>query len=153
VRKRMKIVLTANVPNLGKRGDIVSVADGYARNYLIPRGLGLEATPPNLTRFEAERQAVQRRTKREAAEAEKTAKLLDGFSLTVKAKAGEEGRLFGSVTAKDISAGLKDVLGIGVDRKQIELHEPLKAVGRYLVAVHLGPGITREINVNVEPLE
>lgn len=149
----MKVVLVADVPTLGKRGQVVSVADGHARNYLLPKGLALEATPANLKRFEGEQEAARRRAEREAAEAEAAAQRLEGFSLTVKAKAGDEGRLFGSVTAKDIAAGIKNVLGLDIDRRRVELAEPLKTVGSYRVTIRLSPTIAREIQVVVEALE
>ncbi|HCW50792.1 MAG TPA: 50S ribosomal protein L9 [Clostridiales bacterium] len=149
----MKIVLVQNVPKLGKRGDVIAVADGYARNYLIPRGLALEATPANLKRFEAEQTAAKRRAEREAAEAQAAAERLEGLRLTVKAKAGEEGRLFGSVTAKDIAEGIKEATGLDIDRKRIEIEEPLKALGDHRVTVRLSPEIAREITVTVEALE
>ncbi|HCJ10608.1 MAG TPA: 50S ribosomal protein L9 [Clostridiales bacterium] len=149
----MKIVLVQNVPKLGKRGEVVAVADGYARNYLIPRGLALEATPANLKRFEAEQAAAKRRAEREAAEAQAAAEQLEGLRLTVKAKAGEEGRLFGSVTAKDIAESIKEATGLDIDRKRIEIEEPLKALGDHRVTVRLSPEIAREITVTVEALE
>jgi large subunit ribosomal protein L9 len=149
----MKIVLVENVPKLGKRGDVVTVADGYARNYLIPRGLALEATPANFKGFQAEQAAAKRRAEREAAEARAAAEQLEGLRLTVKAKAGEEGRLFGSVTAKDIAEGIKTATGLDIDRKRIEIEEPLKALGEHRVTVRLSPEIAREITVVVEALE
>jgi len=147
----MKIVLTADVPKLGRRGQVVTVADGYARNYLLPKGLALEATPANLRRFEGEEKAAARRREREAAEARAVAERLEGVGLTIPAKAGEEGRLFGSVTAKDIAEKLEEASGVKVHRKSIELEEPLKSTGEYKVVVKLGPDITREITVVVEP--
>jgi len=149
----MRVILTNDVAKLGQRGQVVNVADGYARNYLIPRGLALEATPANLRRFEGEKQAALRREEREAAEAQAAAARLEGLSLTVKAKAGEEGRLFGSVTAKDIAAGIKDVTGVDLDRRKVELPEPLKTIGTHRVAVRLGPNLVREITVRVEAQE
>lgn len=148
----MKVVLTVDVPKLGKRGQVINVADGYARNYLFPKGLGLEATPANLKTFEGERAAAQRRADREAAEAEAVAQRLAGVTLTVRAKAGDEGRLFGSVTAKDIAVGLKQVAGVDIDRKRIELEEPIKTVGRHRVSVRLTRNVSREIAVVVEGL-
>jgi len=97
----MKIVLVADVAKLGKRGEVVTVADGYARNYLLPKGLALEATPANRKRFEAEERIAARRREREAAEARAAAEKLEGVNITITAKAGEGGRLFGSVTSKD----------------------------------------------------
>jgi len=149
----MRVILLEHMDNLGTVGQTIHVKDGYARNYILPRGLGVEPTPANMKRFEGESRAAQRRADRETAEAEANAARLAGFSLTVKAKAGEEGRLFGSVTPKDIAEGLKNVLGLDIDRKRIELGEPLKSLGSYQVTVRLGPKINREITVIVEPLE
>lgn len=149
----MKIVLIVDVPKLGKRGQVVSVADGHARNYLLPRGLALEATVANVRQFEGEQAAARRRVERAATEADAAAARLEGLSLTVKAKAGEEGRLFGSVTAKDVASGIKSVLGLTLDRRKIELDDPIKSIGLHRVTVRLSPKIAREIMVNVEALE
>jgi large subunit ribosomal protein L9 len=149
----VKVILVTDVPKLGKRGQVIAVADGYGRNYLLPKGLGIEATPANLRRFEGQKDAKKRRSERETSEAETLAGRLDGFSLTVKAKAGEEGRLFGSVTNKDIASGIKDILGLDIDKRRIEIEEPLKALGTYRVAVRLSQKISREITVAVEALE
>jgi len=149
----VKVILVTDVPKLGKRGQVIAVADGYGRNYLLPKGLGIEATPANLRRFEGQKDAKKRRSERETSEAETLAGRLDGFSLTVKAKAGEEGRLFGSVTNKDIASGIKDILGLDIDKRRIEIEEPLKTLGTYRVAVRLSQTISREITVAVEALE
>jgi large subunit ribosomal protein L9 len=150
---RMKVVLTKDVPKLGRRGEIASVADGYARNYLFPKGLALEATAASVRRFEGETQAVLRKTERVAAEAETAAGRLAGLSLTVRAKAGEEGRLFGSVTSKDIASGIKAVLGMEVDRRKIELPEPIKSLGSHRVTIRLSSRIVQDIVVCVEGQE
>jgi large subunit ribosomal protein L9 len=149
----MKVVLIKDVPKLGRRGQVVSVADGYARNYLFPKGLALEATPANVRQFEGEQEASRRRTEREVTLAEVAASRLDGLSLTVRAKAGEEGRLFGSVTTKDIASGIKAVLGVDIDRRKIELDDPIKSVGAHRVTIRLSPRIAREIIVKVEGQE
>lgn len=145
----MKVVLVKDVSKLGRRGQVVSVADGYGRNFLLPKGLALEATPANTRKFEGEQEAARKRDEREAAEAETAAARLEGLSVTIKAKAGEEGRLFGSVTAKDIAAGIKDVAKIDIDRRKIELDEPLKTLGVYRVTIRLSARVTRGITVNV----
>ncbi len=149
----MKVVLVSDVPKLGKRGQVVSVAGGHGRNYLLPRGLALEATPANLRKFEGEQEAARRRGEREVTEAETASERLQGLSLTVKAKAGEEGRLFGSITTKDIAAGIKQVTGIDLDRRKIELEEPLKSLGVFPVTIRLSAKITRAIAVKVEAQE
>jgi len=149
----MKIVLVADVAKLGKRGEVVTVADGYARNYLLPKGLALEATPANRKRFEAEERIAARRREREAAEARAAAEKLEGVNITITAKAGEGGRLFGSVTSKDIAEKLEEATGLPLDRKSIELEESLKSTGEHRISVKLGQDITRAITVIVKGQE
>lgn len=142
----MEIILRQGVENLGKPGDVVSVRAGYARNYLLPRGLAYEATPGNLKRI------AQERTRLEAAENERreaargVAAQLEQVSLTFSARVGEEGKLFGSVTAADIQAQL-EAQGLKVERRQIDLHEPIKALGVYKVPVRLHADVKPEIRV------
>ncbi len=142
----MEIILRQGVENLGKPGDVVSVRAGYARNYLLPRGLAYEATPGNLKRI------AQERTRLEAAENERreaaqgVAAQLEQVSLTFSARVGEEGKLFGSVTAADIQAQL-EAQGLKVERRQIDLHEPIKALGVYKVPVRLHADVRPEIRV------
>ena len=142
----MEIILRQGVENLGKPGDVVSVRAGYARNYLLPRGLAYEATPGNLKRI------AQERTRLEAAENERreaaqgVAAKLEQVSLTFSARVGEEGKLFGSVTAADIQQQL-EAQGLHIERRQIDLHEPIKALGVYKVPVRRHADVKPEIRV------
>ncbi|HEU4988540.1 MAG: 50S ribosomal protein L9 [Gemmatimonadota bacterium] len=142
----MQIILRQGIENLGKPGDVVSVRAGYARNYLLPRGLAYEATPGNLKRI------AQERTRLEAAENERReaaqgiATQLEQVSLTFSARVGEEGKLFGSVTVADIQHQL-ETQGFKIERRQIDLHEPIKALGVYKVPVRLHADVKPEIRV------
>ena len=142
----MEVILRQAVENLGHPGEIVKVSPGYARNYLLPRGLAYEATPGNRKRIEQERQRLEaaEQTRREAAEGQ--AAKLEQVSLTFSARVGEEGKLFGSVTSTDIVHQL-EAQGIHVEKRQIELHEPIKALGVYRVPVRLHADVKPEIKV------
>lgn len=142
----MEIILRQGVENLGKPGDVVSVRAGYARNYLLPRGLAYEATPGNLKRIAQERTRLEaaENARREAAQG--IATTLEQVSLTFSARVGEEGKLFGSVTAADIHQQL-EAQGVHVERRQIDLHEPIKALGVYKVPVRLHADVKPEIRV------
>lgn len=144
----MKVILIKDVPKLGKNGQVVEVADGYARNYLIPRGLAIEASAANLKRLQERHDAESRRAERELAEARETARRLEGRTVTIRMRAGEQGRLFGSVTSQHVAEALRG-LGIEVDRRRIALEDPIRQVGSYRVPVRLHPQVTVEIGVNV----
>jgi len=145
----MKVILTKDVPKLGHREDVVTVSDGYGRNYLIPQGLAVEATPENLNRIKQKEAAKQREREQELKKLQAKADKIDGYTLILTVNAGEEGRLFGSVTTQDIARGLKEMLGVDVDRKKIELDEPLKQLGTYDVDIKIHPDITATIKVDV----
>lgn len=144
----MRIILKSEVENLGTFGDIVRVAPGYGRNYLIPRGLAAEATPGNLKQFEAEKDAHLKKiqVKVEAAEAQKAK--LDSVVLSFARKTSEEDKLFGSVTAHDIEEALK-AQGFEVERKNIVLPDHIKALGEHKVSVKLLSQVVANITVNV----
>jgi large subunit ribosomal protein L9 len=144
----MQVILRENIEKLGSRGDIVNVADGYARNYLLPRRLAVPATEANKKIIEQERQAHLRREARERGEAEELARLLAGVTVTIPQKAGEHDQLFGSVTAKDIAEALQKQNYV-VDRRKIQLEEPIKQLGEYKVPVRLHKDVTAEILVQV----
>lgn len=141
----MKVILLGEVKNLGKKGTVVEVADGYARNYLIPRGLAREASPAGVRALEEEQQRESRRVARELAEAHRLGQKLEGLVVTIPARAGEEGKLFGSVTTRDVAEGITRALGIEIDRRKIELREPIKALGEYPVTVKLHPRVTATV--------
>lgn len=142
----MKLVLRQDVDKLGKRGEVVKVADGYGRNFLLPKQLALEATPGNLKRVERERRGVEVKRVRERQEAEDLARRLAAVSCTVARKVGENDALYGSVTNADIAAFLEKE-GFDLDKRKIVLEEPLKALGIYTVPVRLHPEVTAEIKV------
>jgi large subunit ribosomal protein L9 len=142
----VRIILRQDIENLGDTGDIVDVKPGYARNYLLPQGFAYEATPANLIRHEEERTHLINRSMRDRERAEKAAEKLEGVSVSLKVKAGEEGRLFGSVTSSDIAAGLAEQ-GIEVDRHIIRLEEPIKQLGVYKVPIRLHADVQPEVSV------
>ena len=142
----VRIILRKDIENLGDVGDIVDVKPGYARNYLLPQGFAYEATPANLKRYEEERTHLVNRSLRDRERAEKAAERLTDVSVTLKVKAGEEGRLFGSVTSSDISGALAEQ-GIEIDRHIIRLSEPIKQLGMYKVPVRLHAEVQPEVSV------
>lgn len=142
----MEVILRQAVENLGHPGEIVKVSPGYARNFLLPRGLAYEATPGNRKRIEQERQRLEaaEATRRDAAQ--EHANKLEQVSLTFSARVGDEGKLFGSVTASDIVQQL-EAQGLHVEKRQVELHEPIKALGVYRVPIRLHADVKPEIKV------
>ena len=144
----MQIILQEDIEKLGARGDVVSVKEGYARNFLLPRKLALEASPGNLKRLEKIRTTLAKRTTTERDGAQKQAELLKDVALMFSRKAGENDQLFGSVTASDISEALA-AQGFQVDKRRIELAEPIKVVGQYDVTAKLVHGVTAAFKVNV----
>jgi large subunit ribosomal protein L9 len=142
----MQVILRDRIENLGNAGDVVEVKPGYGRNYLIPKGLAYEATQANVRRIEAERAAHTRRETETLNEARQRASSIEGVSLTFHARAGQEGKLFGSITSADIADKLAEQ-GIQIDRRQIELEEPIKALGVSSVPVRLHSQVRPEIKV------
>lgn len=142
----VQIILRKDVENLGEAGELVEVKAGYARNYLIPQGLALPATEGSLRRIEEERRHAIRAAERELEHAEELAAALDGRSVTFSVLAGEEGKLFGSVTSADIAEALAEE-GLSVERRAIQLEEPIKQLGVYRVPVHLYAAVRPELKV------
>jgi large subunit ribosomal protein L9 len=142
----MQVILRERLENLGNAGEIVDVKPGYARNYLIPQGLAYEATGANLRQIEREKAQVAKRESETLTAARERAGALEGVSLTFHARAGQEGKLFGSITSGDIADRLAEQ-GIQVDRRQIELEEPLKALGVFTVPIRLHTQVRPEIKV------
>jgi large subunit ribosomal protein L9 len=142
----IQIILKERLENLGDPGDVVSVKPGYARNYLIPRGFAYEATESNLRRIEREQANLLKRANTELATARERAAVIEGTSVTFSARAGEEGKLFGSITAADIAEKLEEQ-EIEIDRKQIMLEEPIKALGVFAVPIRLHADVRPEIKV------
>jgi large subunit ribosomal protein L9 len=142
----MKIILRQNVERLGQRGDIITVKDGFARNYLIPRKLALVATPGNLRAFQEEKKQLDVRENKDRRLAEQLAKKLKSVSITATVAVGEEDRVFGSVTAQTISGLLKEK-GYEIDKKKILLEEPIKALGVYTVPLKLHHDVEGKVKV------
>lgn len=147
--KTVKVILRQSLDKLGEAGEVVSVKPGFARNYLLPRGFAYEATAANLKMLEDERARAEARTRRDFLEARRRASQLEGVSLTFHAKAGEESKLFGSITTGDIADRLNSEQGLDfqVDRRSIELDEPIKSLGVFAVPVKLHPDVRPEIKV------
>jgi len=145
----MQIILQEDVEKLGARGEVVEVAPGYARNYLLPQKLALEASPANIKRLEKIRVTLSKRTATEKDAAEQQAALLNNVTLKFSRKAGETDQLFGSVTSGDLSEALK-AQGFEVDKRRIALDEPIKTLGESLVTVKLVHGVTAQLKVVVE---
>jgi len=146
----MKVILREDVEKLGKAGEIVKVADGYGRNFLIPKQLAVPADIRNVRTLEHERRVIESRAKKARKAAESLAEKVAAVSLTLPARAGEEGKLFGAITSRDIAVALEKA-GVAVDRKHVQLAEPIKQLGDYKVKVKLGADIVPEISVSVVP--
>ncbi len=144
----MKVILLKDLPGTGKASTIVDVKEGHARNYLIPRGLAIEATEGALRGLEERSRAAQLRVAREREETEAQVKRLEGLVLEVRSKSGEGGKLFGSVTAQQIADALT-ARGFAVSRKQVELDDPIRAEGFYKVPVRVRPGVVVRVDLNV----
>ncbi len=147
----MEVLLLKDVRRLGKAGEIKKVADGYARNYLFPRGLAVLATEAARKELEEQMAAKERRAAAEKARAEKRAQDLQNLVLTFKARAGESGRLYGSITSADIAERLSAIIGDEVDKRKVLLQEPIKEAGRSKVDVKLHNNVTITVTVIVEP--
>lgn len=146
----MKVILTQEVKTLGKGGAIVEVSEGYARNFLFPRKLAVEATD-NAVKQQKERERAQKaKEEKELAEAKERAKELEGRLVTLTAKAGEGGKLYGTVTTKEIAQGLKQQAELDVDKRKIELAEPIRALGTYEVPIKIHPQVTANMRIQVK---
>lgn len=144
----MQVILKENVKDLGRIGDMVQVKDGYARNFLIPKGLAVEANIKNLRAMEHEKRKIQEIAKKAKDSAENIASKIANTTVTIKAKAGEEDKLFGSVTGMDIADALKKE-GIDIDRKKIVLDEPIRRLGNYTVNVKIHQDVLAQLNISV----
>lgn len=144
----MEIILKKDAPSLGKMGSVVRVTDGYARNYLIPQGVGLEATPKNLKLLEKEIKIWQKKAEKQKEEAVQLAAEIEKLSLSFARKTGEEDKIFGSVTSLDIEEKMKEN-GIQIDRKKIHVEEPIKTLGIFTVPIKLHPEVTASLKISV----
>lgn len=145
----MKIILKQDVKGLGRKEDIVNASDGYAKNYLIPRGIAVEATAGNVNEAKNKQQAAKDKKQRELEQAKEFAARLENKTVTIKAKAGDSGKLFGAISGKDIADAIKSQYDAEVDKKKIVLHEPIKTAGEHQVEIRIYAGVTVNINVNI----
>ena len=146
----MKVVFLQDVPNVAKAGDVKEVADGYSRNYLLPKGLAVAATPSELRKLEVQKQADARREVRTEQEAEAFAKVLQDTTVVLKMRAGSKEKLYGSVTSADIAKEIKKLTKQEVDKRKIELTEPIRELGSHQVSIKLTKDVTATVNVVVE---
>jgi large subunit ribosomal protein L9 len=149
----MKVILTENLPKLGEVGDVCEVADGYARNYLLPQSFAIVATSGALRQVDHLKRQEARRRERVHGDAMTFKETLEGLSLTFTAKVGETGRLYGSITSSDIAERIQEVTGQEVDRRKIVLDNPLKQLGTFEVPIRLLPEVAAQLTVVVEPEE
>ncbi len=148
----MEIILRQDMDEIGIEGDIIKVSNGYARNYLIPKGFAFEATPQNIKSLELRRKKIEVRKLKAKEEAEKFKEQLEGITISLTQKAGDEGKLYGSVTSMDIAEGLESQ-DIVVDRRKIMLDKPIKSLGEFDVSVRIYPEVLASIKVVVSPEE
>lgn len=146
----MKVILKVDVKALGKKGQIFEVSDGYARNFLFPRGLALEATSGNLNDLASKKANEERKKEKEKQDAQALATNLNGIIVEISTKTGEGGRLFGSITSKEIAEALKAKHGIELDKRKLEIKDPIKALGTFTVQVKIHPEVTAQLQVHVK---
>lgn len=145
----MKVILTEDIKGVGKKDEIINASDGYARNFLLPKKKALEATNDNLNKLKAKQNAVQNRKARELEEAKQIAEKMKTITLKVTVKAGENGKIFGGVTAKEIAENLKKQYNIEVDKKKISLQENIKVLGTFLADIKLQEGVNTKLTIAV----
>ena len=145
----MKIILLENVKKLGKKDEIIEVADGYARNVLIPKKLGIEATSANLNSVKLKNKNEEKKDENMRNVALGDKEKIEKATITLKIKAGANGKTFGSINSKEVSDGIKEVIGLDIDKKDIDLGEPIKNIGRYKVKVHLYKEVVANANIDV----
>lgn len=149
--RSVKVILKEDMEHLGESGDVVDVKPGYARNYLLPQGLAYEASEANVQRLEEEKERAEQLAKRDYLEARRRASQIEGVTVEFEARASEEGKLFGSVTAADVADRLNDRdIDFEVDKKQVMLDEPIKQLGAFMVGIHLHSDVEIEVEVLVE---
>ncbi|MBC5581992.1 50S ribosomal protein L9 [Anaerofilum sp. BX8] len=146
----MKVVLKADVKGTGKKDQMVEVSDGYARNFLLPRGLAVPANAAAVNEVKTKESAKRHHAEVELADAQATAKKIGGMTVTVKAKAGQGGRLFGAVTGKDIAEAVNKAAGVSIDKRKVVLDADIKNYGQYEVEIKVYPSVTAKVTVVVE---
>ena len=146
----MKILLTEDVKKLGKKGEIVEVSDGYGKNYILPKKLGIEASKAGMNEWNIKKSSEMHRKQQEEAEAKKQAADLKGKQVVIRTKAGEGGRLFGSITTKDVAEAMEAQLKLKIDKKKIQLPDTIKSIGTYTITLKLYTNISAELLLKVE---
>ena len=149
----MKVILTRDVPNVGKHGEVANVAEGYARNFLFPRKLAVEATKGNLQAIERQHALEVRLGEHRVANAKVAAGQLEGAKIVIRHRAGSGTKLFGSITAQHIAEAVKEQLGVDVDRRKIDLDKPIRSIGEFDVPIHLHREVVTTIKLDVAPEE
>ncbi len=148
----MQAILLKSVDGLGEAGTVVNVARGYMRNFLLPRGLAELATPARIAEVQRGEERRRRAEERAIEESRQLAELLGRTILTLKAKAGDDGRLFGSITSADVAEAIREARSVDIDRRRITVEPAIRAVGTYSVPIELGPGLVAEVKTIVSPL-
>ena len=146
----MEVVLLEDVKALGKKGQIVKVNEGYARNFILPKKLGVEATPKNLNDLKLQKANAEKMAAQQLAAAKELAAKLEAASVTLSIKAGANGKTFGSVSSKEIGKAIEDQIGLEIDKKKVQLKDALKTLGTHKVPVKLHPEVTAEVTVEVK---
>ena len=145
----MKVILKENIKGVGKKNEVINASDGYARNFLFPKNLAVEATLENMNKLNSQNEAKQYKKDVEKEKAKEIAKKLENITLQIKVQAGENGKIFGSVSSKEISESLEKQYKISIDKKKIELKEPIKVLGTRTVEARLFEGVIGKIKLNV----
>ena len=145
----MKVILLGDIKGVGKKDQVIEASDGYARNFLFPKKLAVEANNENMSKLKSKQESNKFRKDTKKKEAEELAKKLTGIMLKIKVRAGENGKIFGGVTSKEISEGLKKDYKIEIDKKKITIKETIKNLGRYTADIKFGDGVNAELTINI----
>ncbi len=148
----MKVILNQDVKGQGKKGDLIEVSDGYARNFLLPKNLAIPASKENINILKGQQESREYRQQKELEEAQATAKKIDEIKVVIKAKAGDNGKLFGSITSKDVSEALTEQHHIKIDKKKFVLPDGIKSLGTTNVDIKIHPGVVAKLKVSVETI-
>ena len=146
----MKVILLQDIKNVGKKDEIINANDGYARNFLFPKKMALEATKDNLLKLQAKKDSIQNKKNIEIAENKKIAEKIKNITLELKVKAGANGKTFGGITSKEISEELNKQYKINIDKKKIDLKETIKTLGRFSVDIKFGDGVNAKLSINIQ---
>ena len=148
----MKVILLEDVKKVGKKGDLINTSDGYARNFLFPKKLAVEATKASINDMKLKKQSELRRQEELLEQAKELAEEIKGASITIKVKAGDGGRIFGSVSTKEITKAAQEQLGFKIDKKKMQIKEPIKSLGTHIIPIKLNAKVKTELKVKVQEL-